>query len=155
MSSQFVMEPISSHLEWSFTRLVSLLSIDASFLESSTSDSTKIWSLASAPKGLLSPSQNMTISNWMTAIIKYENQLSVMSFPNVTSKTADAKPNPTTSNIIALIYVSCSSQRWQRYWIFLWSVFNIRFRPREKQHHRKHQKTASLCFKTKENWFTF
>ena len=45
----------------------------------------------------------MTISNWMMAIIKYENQLSVMSFPNVTSKTADAKPNPTTSNIIALI----------------------------------------------------
>ena len=30
----------------------------------------------------------MTISNWMMAIIKYENQLSVMSFPNVMSKTA-------------------------------------------------------------------
>ena len=140
--SQFVMEPISCHLEWSFTRFVSLLFIGMSFLESSTSDSTKIWSLASDPKGLLSPSQNMTISNWMMAIIKYENQLSVMSFPNVTSKTADAKPNPTTSNIVALMDVSYNSQRWQRYRVFLWSVYNIRFRPRVKTASSKTSKNS-------------
>ena len=44
----------------------------------------------------------------------------------------DAKPNPTMSNIIALIYVSCNSKRWQQCWVsFLWSVYNIRFRPRK------------------------
>ena len=94
----------------------------------------------------------MTISNWMMAIIKYENQLSVMSFPNVTSKTADAKPNPTTSNIIALIHVSRNRDN------NFESVFSRAFVTsdfaREKQH-RKQQKTASLCFKQRKIDFRF
>lgn len=103
---QLILESIWSHLEWSFFRFDSFLSAGESFMEKSTSESTNIWSVASAPKGLLRPSQNITISNWIIATIKYENQLSVMSFPNVTSKTAEAIPNPNALNIIALIQFS-------------------------------------------------
>lgn len=127
--THFKSKPISGHLEWSFVCFV-LLSTEASFLQNSASASTKIWSAFSAPKGLLRPSQKISSSNWIMATIKYENQLSVISFPNVTSKTADAKPNPRTLNMLRFhfraafdlsLQLAEDSERNQR---FLWSALH-------------------------------